>query len=151
MYRPTTALSKIAQLSKPVRVVQGGQGAGKTIGIEMIIQNHAQHNPNKEITIIQAELSKLKKTAMRDFEKIMRSFGMWERSRWNKTESTYTFPNNSYVEFIGLDNADVGKGFRRDVVYFNELNKGGITLDTFIQFSSRAAVTYADFNPDKKF
>ena len=70
MYQPTTALKKIASLTKPTRVVQGGQGAGKTIGIEMILQNHAFHVPNREITIIQAELSKLKKTALRDFIKI---------------------------------------------------------------------------------
>lgn len=151
MYRPTTALHRISQLKKPVRVIQGGQGAGKTVSIEMLIQNHCLHNKNKETTIIQAELSKLKKTAMRDFEKIMKSLGLWERHRWNKSDSIYTYPNGSYTEFIGLDKADVGKGFRRDLVYFNELNKGGITLDTFIQFQSRAKITYADFNPDRRF
>lgn len=151
MYHPTTALKKIANLKKSTRVIQGGQGAGKTIGIEMIIQNYGMHNPNKEITIIQAELSKLKKTAMRDFQKILRSYGMWVEDDWNKTDSIYRLPNGTYFEFIGLDKADVGKGFRRDVVFFNELNKGGITLDTYIQFASRAVVTYIDFNPDRRF
>jgi len=151
MYQPTTALHKISKLTKPVRIIQGSQGAGKTISIEMLLQNHGMHHPNKEITIIQAELSKLKKTAMRDFQKILKSFDMWDDSRWNKTESIYTLPNGTYFEFIGLDKADIGKGFRRDVVYFNEVNKGNITLDTFIQFSSRSVITYADFNPDKNF
>lgn len=151
MYQPTTALKKIAKLTKPIRVIQGSQGAGKTIGIEMILQNHGMHNRNKEITIIQAELSKLKKTAMRDFKKILKSFGLWNESQWNKTESIYALPNGTYFEFIGLDKADIGKGFRRDVVYFNEVNKGNITLDTFMQFASRSKVTYADFNPDQSF
>ena len=85
MYQPTTALKKIAKLSKSTRVNQGGQGAGKTIGILMIILNHGMHNPDREITIIQAELSKLKKTAMRDFQKILRSYDMWDEDSLNKT------------------------------------------------------------------
>ena len=151
MYQPTTALKKIAKLKKSTRAVQGGQGAGKTIGIEMILCNHAFHQPNKEITIIQAELSKLKKTAMRDFIKILKSYNLFDRDRWNKTDSIYTFPNGTYIEFLGMDKADVGKGFRRDVLYFNELNKGGITLDAYMQFASRARVVYVDFNPDRRF
>lgn len=151
MYLPTTALRKIAALRKTKRAVQGGQGAGKTISIEMLLINHAQHNRDREITILQAELTKLKKTAMRDFLKIMKRNELFERHRWNKSDCIYTFSNGSYIEFLGLDKADIGKGFRRDIIYFNELNKGGITLDTFIQFASRAKVTYFDFNPDRKF
>ena len=111
------------------------------------------HDPQKgkEITIIQPELAKAKKTVVRDFEKVMRSLGFWERYRWNKSDSIYTFSNGSYIEFIGLDNASIGKGFRRDVVYFNEVNKGGITLDSYMQFASRAAQVIADYNPDRRF
>ena len=151
MYQTTTALRKIAKLRRPIRVIQGSQGAGKTIGISILLQNHALHNPNREITIVQAELSKLKKTAVRDFKKVLKGYGLWSEDSWNKTESTYTFDNGSYIEFVGLDKADIGKGFRRDVVYFNELNKGNIALDTFMQFQSRAKVTYVDYNPDRHF
>ncbi len=151
MYHPTTALKKIARLKKSTRVIQGGQGAGKTIAILIILINHALHNRNKTITIIQAELSKLKKTAVIDFLNIMKAYGLFERHRWNKSESIYSFRTGTFIEFIGLDKADVGKGFRRDVLYFNELNRGGITLDSYMQFSSRANVVYSDFNPDKKF
>lgn len=151
MYQPTTALKKIQRLNKKVRVIQGGQGAGKTIGIEMILINHGQWAPMRSITIIQAELSKLKKTAMRDFINILKAANQFDDNRWNKTESIYTFPKGTYIEFLGLDKADVGKGFRRDVVYFNEINKGNITLDAYTQFASRAEIVYADFNPDRKF
>ena len=151
MYLPTTALKKISKLQKPVRIVQGSQGAGKTIGIEMLLENSGILTPNTEITILQAELSKLKKTAMLDFQKILKSHDNWNPNWWNKTESIYRLPNGSFFEFIGLDKADVGKGFRRDIVYFNEINKGNITLDTFIQFSARAKTTYADYNPDSSF
>lgn len=151
MYRQTTALSKISELDKSTRIIQGGQGSAKTVSIVMILISRAQNVPMQEITIIQAELSKLKKTAILDFQKILKNSGMWEPQRWNKTSSIYTFDNDSFIEFLGLDKADVGKGFRRDVVYFNEVNKGGITLDSYMQFASRAAVIYADFNPDVNF
>lgn len=104
-----------------------------------------------EITIIQAELSKLKKTALLDFIKIMKGFGRWNSRNFNKSESIYRFDNGSFIEFLGLDKADVGKGFRRDVVYFNEVNRKGITLDAYTQFASRAEIVYADFNPDVNF
>lgn len=151
MYKQTTALTKISNLNKTVRIIQGGQGSAKTVSIILIIISQAQNLPSQEITILQAELSKLKKTAILDFIKIMRGFGMWESNRWNKTASIYTFDNDSFIEFLGLDKADVGKGFRRDVVYFNEVNRKGITLDSYVQFASRARIVYADFNPDVNF
>lgn len=151
IFKPTTALKKIAKLSKPVRILQGSQGAGKTIGLLMLLINHAQHNENKEITIFQYEKSKMKKTVMRDFIKIMKDLEFFKENEWNRTESVYTFSNGSYIEFTGLDSADIGKGFRRDVIYFNELNRGKITLDTFTQLQSRCGITYADYNPDEAF
>jgi phage terminase large subunit len=150
-FKPTTALNKIAKLSKPVRILQGSQGAGKTIGLLMLLINHAQHNTNKEITIFQYEKSKMKKTVMRDFIKIMKDLEFYKELEWNRTESIYTFSTGSYIEFAGLDSADIGKGFRRDIIYFNELNRGKITLDLFTQLQSRCAITYADFNPDEAF
>jgi phage terminase large subunit len=151
MYYPTKALKKIATLGKPTKVIQGGQGAGKTIGIIILLINHCLHQRLKEVTIVQGELTKLKKTAMLDFLKIMKAYGLFIDNCWNKSESIYRFPNGSFIEFLGMDKADVGKGFRRDVLYFNEINKGGITLDAYVQFASRANMVYCDFNPDRKF
>lgn len=155
MYKPTKALSKLASLKKKVRVIQGSQGAGKTIGIIMQLINSATHHVDKkksfEVTIAQYQLSKAKKTVVRDFIKIMVSLGTWDRKKWNKSDYTYYFSEAVYIEFIGLDEADIGKGFRRDVVYFNEVNKGNIDLETFTQFASRAKLVFADYNPDRHF
>lgn len=151
MYKPTTALKKIANLTKKTRIIQGSQGAGKTISILILLINACLHNKRFRVTIIQGELSKAKKTIMEDFLDIMTSYEIFERPSWNKTESKYTFRTGSYIEFIGLDQGDVGKGFRRDVVYFNELNKGGISLEAYNQFASRSKLTFADYNPDMRF
>jgi phage terminase large subunit len=151
MFKPTQALAKIQLLLKPIRVVEGSQGAGKTVSIIMLLINYCQHEPDAAVTILQYERAKMKRTIVRDFVKIMRALDFWEEWRWNKTESIYSFANGAYLEFMGLDSADVGKGFRRDVIYFNEANRGRITLDTFIQMQSRSAITYADYNPDERF
>lgn len=117
----------------------------------MLLINSAQHKPENSITIAQSELSKAKRTVVRDFLNIMKDYGFYKESEWNKSENIYRFPNGSYIEFIGLDSSDIGKGFRRNILYINEANRSGITLETFIQLSTRCKITYVDYNPDSVF
>lgn len=148
MIQQTTALRKIAALKKPIRVIQGGQGASKTFSILTLICNHASSKPNREILILSAELTKMRLTVIKDFIKIMRLFGIYDESR-HIAGTLYRFPNGSFIKFIGLDKSDVGKGLRSDVAYFNEVNK--IDVETYRQVASRAGIVYADFNPDADF
>ena len=60
MIQATKALRKIARLRKRIWGIQGGQGAGKTFSILLIIINHALKQPGKEIYIVSAELSKMR-------------------------------------------------------------------------------------------
>ena len=124
-FKPTIALYKIKTLLKNISrvfVISGGQGAGKTISILMLIIDYAHHNEKKKISIISAELSKMKKTVIKDFLDIMQDWNMIQFGRWNISENTFTFKNGTFIEFLGLDTHDVGKGMRRDIVYFNEAN-----------------------------
>lgn len=151
-YKPTTNLYRIKNLFKAkarVYVVQGGQAAGKTISILMLLLDYAARNPNKEISIVSKELSKLKKTAIRDFMKIAKDYGYWNLGKWNGTDFIFYFNNGSYIEFIGLDKSDVGKGLRRDIVYHNEANKYDVL--TYTQIASRAKLNIIDFNADARF
>jgi phage terminase large subunit len=144
----TTALKKILRLKKRVKVVRGGQGAGKTISILIILINHASNNPDKEILIVSAELTKMRLTVIKDFMKVMKLAGLYEDSRM-LAGTLYKFPNGSFIKFIGLDKADVGKGLRSDVAYFNEANK--MDFDSYRQIASRAKKVYIDYNPDMEF
>lgn len=144
----TTALRKIASLKKRIWGIQGGQGAGKTYSILQLIINHASSNTNKEIFIASSELSKMRITVIKDFIKIMRSFGIFNKA--NFTDGTlYRFNNNSFIKFIGLDKEDIGKGLRSDIVFVNEANK--VDFDTFRELTSRAKRVIIDFNPNKLF
>lgn len=151
-FRPTTALYKIKALLKNISrvfVISGGQGAGKTISILMLIIDYAHRNEKKKISIISAELSKMKKTVIKDFLNIMEDWNMLKYGRWNISENTFTFKNGTFIEFLGLDTHDVGKGMRRDLAYFNEGNK--LKLESYRQVASRCKLNIVDFNPDKKF
>lgn len=144
----TTALRKISALKKRIRIVQGGQGAGKTIAILLILINHASNNAGKEIFIASAELTKMRITVIKDFVKMMKLIGFFERDRF-KAGTEYHFKNGSFIKFIGLDKADIGKGLRSDVVFINEANK--INFETYRELTSRAKNVYLDFNPNDYF
>lgn len=144
----TTALRKIAGLKKRIWCIQGGQGAGKTFAILMLLVNHASSQPGKEIFVASDELSKMRITVIKDFLKVMMGFGIFDRSRW--TDGVlYRFPNGSFIRFIGLDKEDIGKGLRSDIMFVNEANK--IKFDTYRELTSRAKRVIIDFNPNKKF
>lgn len=149
-YKPTTAYWKIDLLlsnKKKVYVIQGGQGAGKTISILMHIIELARLRPKTEISIVSKELSKMKKGVVRDAKKILQDWNI--PFNYNGQECIIKFSNSSYIEFLGLDQQDVGKGLRRDIVFGNEANK--FNLPEWDEMTSRAKMKIIDFNPNEKF
>ena len=135
--------------NEDVFVVCGGQGASKTVSIlELIIQSLL--NSEKEATVLSSELSKMKRTVIRDYKKICRDWNViQDEADFNKSESKHEYECGSYLDFLGADVNDVGKGFRRDILYINEADK--MDIDTAVQFISRAGLTIIDYNPDALF
>lgn len=153
-YKYSKAYFKILDLitknpDQNVFVIRGGQGASKTISIlELIIQSLLASE--KEATVLSSELSKMKRTVIRDYKKICKDWGVIQNDDdFNRSESKHEYRNDSYLDFLGADVNDVGKGFRRDILYINEADK--MNVDTAIQFISRAKLTIIDYNPDKLF
>lgn len=150
----TKAYYKIKDLilnnpKETVFVIRGGQGASKTISIlQLIIQSLV--SSTKEASVLSSELSKMKKTVIRDYNKLCKDWGLFSGvSFFNKSESKHEYVNDSYVDFLGADVSDVGKGFRRDILYINEADK--MDIETAVQFISRAGLTIIDYNPDSLF
>jgi len=146
--KATTSLRKIASLKKRIKVIQGGQGAGKTFAILLILINHANSNPNKEIFVVSAELTKMRITVIKDFVNIMKLLNIYSDERM-LGGTIYRFPNGSFIKFLGLDKADLGKGLRSDVVFLNEANK--VDFETYRELTSRAEQVILDFNPNARF
>lgn len=147
MIQPTTALRKIAKLRKRIWVIQGGQGAGKTFAILLLLINHAKGQKNKEIIIASSELSKMRITVMKDFVKILREMEIYDQL--SISDTLFKFPSGSFIKFIGLDKEDIGKGLRSDIVFINEANK--VSFDTYRELTSRAKRVILDFNPNSEF
>ncbi len=148
--KQTTALRKISSLRKKVKCIQGSQGAAKTFSIMMLITNHAAGNPKKQCYVVSSELTKMRDTVIKDTITILDSFGV--RYRATGIESgrpRISFPNGSFIRFIGLDKEDLGKGLRSDVIFVNEANK--LSFESYRQATSRAKSVYLDFNPDNIF
>jgi len=150
-YKFTRAYCKILNLissnpTEDVFVIRGGQGASKTISIlQLIIQSLL--SSEKEASVLSSELSKMKRTVVRDYKKICKDWGVFKTEHdYNKAESKHEYFTGSYLDFLGADVNDVGKGFRRDILYINEADK--MDIDTAVQFISRAGLTIIDYNPD---
>jgi len=132
-----------------VFVICGGQGASKTVSIIQLLQQSLSSSA-KEATVLSSELSKMKKTVVRDYKKIALDWGIMQSEQdFNRSESKHEYDNGSYIDFLGADTTDLGKGFRRELLYINEADR--MEVDTAVQFISRAGLTIIDYNPDRTF
>lgn len=150
MLQKTTAQSKIAALRKRVRIVRGGTSSSKTFSIIPMLITYAVQNPRQEISIVAESIPHLRRGAIRDFLKIMQMVGMYRDSQWNKSSLTYTFSNESFIEFFSADQPDKLRGARRDVLFVNECNN--IEWESYYQLAIRTRkFIYLDYNPVTEF
>lgn len=150
MFKRTTAINKILKLKKRVKGIQGGTSAGKTFGILPVLINKAIQTPNLEISVVAESIPHLKRGALKDFKKILLLTNRWYDNYYNKTDSRYTFPNGSYIEFFSADNDAKLRGARRDILYMNECNN--MTFHAYTELASRTKLdVYLDWNPTASF
>lgn len=151
LYSTTTALKKIAQLTKKIRVIQGGTSASKTISILQLLITYAQTDKSPTLTSVVSEsLPHLKKGAIRDFKNIMKSHNYWKEDSWHDTDKIYTFETGSQIEFFGAEQSEKLRGGRRDRGFMNECNT--LTMESFDEFEVRTKeFVFLDFNPTNEF
>lgn len=123
---------------------------GKTFGIIPILIDTAIKNPNKEISIVSESIPHLRRGALKDFIKIMKSTNRWREKNFNSTLLKYTFSNGSYIEFFSADSDDKLRGARRNILYVNEANN--VMWEAFNQLQIRTSEdVWIDFNPSSEF
>lgn len=146
----TRAINKLLKLKKRIKGVPGGTSGGKTYGILPILIDKSIKKNGLEISVVSESVPHLRRGALKDFEKIMRSTGRWVESHFNKTHLKYTFHNGSYIEFFSADQPDRLRGARRHILYINECNN--ITFEAYQQLSIRTSQeVWLDFNPTHEF
>ena len=150
MFQRTTAINKILALKKRIKIVQGGTSAGKTYGILPILIDRAAKTPNTEVSVVSESIPHLRRGALRDFLKIMKSINRYVDERYNKTLLKYEFANGSFIEFFSADDSSKLRGGRRSILYINECNS--VSFESFNELSIRTKdEVFLDYNPTAEF
>lgn len=148
-YKVTTAYKKIASLKKPIRIVQGGTSAGKTIAIMLYLTDLLQSS-EKHASVVSESMPHMKKGALKEFLSIMKTHGYYDESLHNKSDSIYNFETGSMMEFFGVDSADKVHGPRRDILFINEANNIRFPVYDAMDIRTRD-FTIIDYNPTTEF
>lgn len=149
-YKETTATQKIFALKKRIRAVAGGTGAAKTDSILVWLIDYCQSSKNKVVTVVAESFPHLDLGAIRDFKSVMQANGYWDDNYWNESKHVYTFPTDSFLEFISFDKFGKAHGPRRDVLFLNEANNlPYLIVDQLI--TRTREVVWMDWNPSMEF
>ncbi len=147
----TTATKKIQELTKRLRIIQGGTASSKTFSILIYLIDRAQRDEKPTLTSVVSEsFPHLKRGAMRDFLNIMGGLNLFRNQRWNKTDYLYIFETGSKLEFFSADQPGKVRGPRRDRLFINEANN--VPFETFEQLEIRTnEFVFLDYNPVAEF
>ena len=127
-------------------------GSSRSSKTHSILQTHwliCLTTPNTRVSIWRETKADCKMTILADLKKAVPTFPEYEIVAFNKTESVYTFPNGSTIEFMGGDEENRVHGFQGNVSHLNEPYKFG--EDAFNQIDMRT-IDYViiDWNPKTK-
>jgi len=128
-------------------VLEGGGGSGKTWDIIQFLLIYCQtnFNKNKDILIFRETFADNRKTVLKDFEKILRLYDLYnpELHRKSMPVSFDIFGNKIY--FSGLDSISV-HGERHDIIWGNEGME--LNFDGWKQLNQRCNECFiTDYNP----
>ena len=120
----------------PTRVCHlvGGSRSGKTYAaLQWLIVQALQ---NKEVvTIVRKTIPSLKRTVMKDFKDLMQLMGIWNEDDFNISDRTYTFYNDSQIQFISTDNAEKLRGVKSNILWIEEASE--VDAESYLQLQIR--------------
>ena len=149
IYR-TSTYYKIRRIKAKIKVVQGGQGAGKNVGIAQILIEKANEK-KRIITIVTDTYDNLKDGAINDFKEQFESSNLNWDGAFNKTDHDLKIGGSTIqFRYVSDIKKQAGKSKRRDILYINEGNKiGWEVASTYIGRTHEEV--YIDYNPDFEF
>lgn len=143
----TTTYHKIKSMTKPIRLIQGGQGAGKNYAMAIYL---LERTDARVITIMSDTYGNLKDGVLNDYEHIFQWSGLNFYDYFNKQEMTlYWGGTKIQFRYLADTKGQAGKSKRRDILYINEGNRvGWAAVEHYI---ARSKEIFVDFNPDMEF
>ena len=137
-----------AYKAKSYRVIanQGSTRSGKTYSISQLLALFIPIKEKVTISVVSPSLPHLKRGARRDILQILEDAQIYSDDAFNKTDNVYHYPNGSYIEFFGAEDAGKVRGPGRDILYINEANL--LPHSIYQQLALRTKQTiFLDFNP----
>lgn len=124
-------------------------GSSRSSKTHSILQAHWVYSYlkiNCRVSIWRETKADCKMTILADLKKAVPSFPNNDLVSFNKTESIYTFPNGSTIEFMGGDEENRVHGFQGNVAHLNEPYK--FSKEAFDQIDMRTSdFIIIDWNP----
>jgi phage terminase large subunit len=137
--------------TEKIVVNQGGTSSGKTEAIMRVLFTIAIIRRGYVITVTTNTVPKLKEDALRIAKNIAKipEIKLFIKD-YNSTDRTYTFNNDSIIEFKSFEDEEEAKGGKRHILYINEATR--IPYAIFYQADLRTKVrTFMDYNPTSEF
>ena len=137
-------------MTKRIKVIQGGQSAGKNYSIAQILIDKA-FEKRRVITIMTDTYDNLKDGAIQDMRNIFNELGLDFNDYYNRSSHDINI-GESVIQFryISDNKSNAGKSKRRDILYINEGNKiGWEVASTYIGRTHEDV--YIDHNPDYEY
>jgi len=137
-----------AYKAKSYRVIanQGSTRSGKTYSISQLLALYIPIKEKVTISVVSPSLPHLKRGARRDILQILEDAQIYSDEAFNKTDNVYHYPNGSYIEFFGAEDAGKVRGPGRDILYINEATL--LPHSIYQQLALRTKQTiFLDFNP----
>lgn len=153
-WKITNTFLKNWNTQKRIVINRGGTRSGKTYALLMMMANwlltgRLRDNYSLEsgiCSVVRKNKTTIKGTAMRDFEEILREYGLYDLLSVNKQDRTYKF-GDRMVEFIGADDQQKLRGGKRDILYCNEANELQYDQEFFQLLIRTTGLVFLDFNP----
>ena len=130
------------------RSEQGSSRSGKTRNTEIWLCVYMMNHPGLRLSVVRKTLTALRGSVLLDFKEVLVQMGLWgwNKSAYNKSSFTFTFPNGSWIEFFSTDDEQKLRGRKRDICYVNEANE--LSYLEWQQLKMRTTMfTIADYNP----
>jgi len=124
----------------------GSSRSSKTFSIIQIFWLLAWTKPRTKLAVFRNTKKDCKDTVLQDMLKYYPTLENWDSVKYNKTESTLSFPNGSTIYIEGTDDELKVHGYHSDYLWFNEIYK--VPLEVFNQLDMRCSGTvFLDYNP----
>lgn len=151
MFQRTTAINKLLALKKRKKIVQGGTWAGKTYGILPCLINKSILHAREISTVVAESIPAIKQGALSNFLDILHDTQRYNENQYNRTERTYTFKNESTIQFTSFDTLGKAKAAgKRNNLFINEGNYIKFEIADALMMRTSGDI-WIDFNPTESF